>query len=107
MRWHASWWNPSAMSRLHRRQAVENRNPAQPATVRPIIALLCFGTNPNQNGRSPCTLRITGAIYATDQRQRQRAWRERHRGEPRGNKAMMMQLALLHARVARLEAGTG
>ena len=36
--------------------------------------------------------------------ERQRAWRERHRGEPRGNKAMMMQLALLHARVARLEA---
>ena len=39
--------------------------------------------------------------------ERQRAWRERHRGEPRGNKAMMMQLALLHARVARLEAGSG
>jgi len=35
--------------------------------------------------------------------ERQRAWRERHRGEPRGNAAMMAQLAALQGRVAQLE----
>ncbi|MFL5282965.1 MAG: hypothetical protein ACJ8AW_18730 [Rhodopila sp.] len=35
--------------------------------------------------------------------ERQRAWRLRHRGEPRGNAAMMAQLAALQARVAQLE----
>ena len=32
------------------------------------------------------------------------AWRERHRGEPRGNAVLLAQLAALHARVAQLEA---
>jgi hypothetical protein len=36
--------------------------------------------------------------------ERQRIWRERHRGEPRGNKTLMTQLAALQARVAQLEA---
>ena len=36
--------------------------------------------------------------------ERQRAWRERHRGEPHGNKAMLAQMAALRARVAQLEA---
>jgi len=36
--------------------------------------------------------------------ERQRIWRERHRGEPRGNEAMMAQLAALHVRVAQLDA---
>jgi hypothetical protein len=35
--------------------------------------------------------------------ERQRAYRARHRGEPRGNKAMLAQLAALQARVAQLE----
>jgi len=35
--------------------------------------------------------------------ERQRAYRERHRGEPRGNAAMMAALARLQARVAQLE----
>ena len=35
--------------------------------------------------------------------ERQRAWRERHRGEPRGNPAMQAQLAALQGRVAQLE----
>jgi len=35
--------------------------------------------------------------------ERQRAWRERHRGEPRGNAAMKAQLAALQGRVAQLE----
>ena len=35
--------------------------------------------------------------------ERQRAYRERHRGEPRGNAAMMAQLAALQGRVAQLE----
>jgi hypothetical protein len=35
--------------------------------------------------------------------ERQRAWRERHRGEPQGNEALMAQLAALQARVAQLE----
>lgn len=35
--------------------------------------------------------------------ERQRIWRERHRGEPRGNRAMLAQLATLQARVAQLE----
>jgi hypothetical protein len=34
----------------------------------------------------------------------QRAWRKRHRGEPRGNPAMQAQLAALQGRVAQLEA---
>jgi hypothetical protein len=37
--------------------------------------------------------------------ERQRIWRERHRGEPRGNKTLMTQLAALQARVAQLEIG--
>jgi BMFP domain-containing protein YqiC len=36
--------------------------------------------------------------------ERQRAWRERHRGEPRGNKALTAKLAALQARVVQLEA---
>ncbi|MFL5252762.1 MAG: hypothetical protein ACJ8AI_07690 [Rhodopila sp.] len=36
--------------------------------------------------------------------ERQRIWRERHRGEPRGNKVLMTQLAALQARVDQLEA---
>jgi hypothetical protein len=36
--------------------------------------------------------------------ERQRAYRERHRGEPRGNAAMQAQLAVLQGRVAELEA---
>jgi uncharacterized coiled-coil protein SlyX len=36
--------------------------------------------------------------------ERQRAWRERHKGEPRGNKALMAELAALRARVTELEA---
>jgi hypothetical protein len=39
--------------------------------------------------------------------ERQRIWRERHRGEPRGSKPLLAQLAALQARVAQLEAGTG
>jgi|SRR3954451_908369 hypothetical protein len=39
--------------------------------------------------------------------ERQRAWRERHRGEPRGNTAMQAQLAVLQGRVAQLEVETG
>jgi len=35
--------------------------------------------------------------------ERQRAYRARHRGEPRGNAAMMAELARLQARVAQLE----
>src|SRR4051794_2441707 len=35
--------------------------------------------------------------------ERQRAYRERHRGEPRGNTAMQAQLAVLQGRVAQLE----
>jgi hypothetical protein len=36
--------------------------------------------------------------------ERQRAWRERHKGELRGNKALMAQCAALQARVVQLEA---
>ena len=36
--------------------------------------------------------------------ERQRAWRERHKGEPRGNAKLMGELATLRARVAELEA---
>src|SRR5690348_5943170 len=36
--------------------------------------------------------------------ERQRAWRKRHRGEPRGNPAMQADLARLQGRVAELEA---
>jgi hypothetical protein len=35
--------------------------------------------------------------------ERQRAWRDRHRGEPQGNKALMAQLAALQGRVDQLE----
>jgi hypothetical protein len=35
--------------------------------------------------------------------ERQRAYRERHRGEPRGNAALQAQLAVLQGRVAQLE----
>src|SRR3954453_17507078 len=35
--------------------------------------------------------------------ERQRAYRERHRGEPRGNTAMQAQLAVLQGRVAQSE----
>src|SRR4051812_28090063 len=35
--------------------------------------------------------------------ERQRAYRQRHRGEPRGNAAMLAQLAVLQGRVAQLE----
>jgi hypothetical protein len=35
--------------------------------------------------------------------ERQRTRRERHRGEPRGNKPLLAQLAALQARVAQLE----
>jgi len=35
---------------------------------------------------------------------RQRAWRERQKGKPRGNRALMTELAALRARVAELEA---
>jgi hypothetical protein len=34
----------------------------------------------------------------------QRAWQERHRGEPRGNARLMAELVTLRARVAELEA---
>jgi hypothetical protein len=34
---------------------------------------------------------------------RQRTWRERHRGEPRGNAVMRAQLAALQRRVVQLE----
>lgn len=37
--------------------------------------------------------------------ERQRAWRERRKGQPRGNRALMTELAALRARVAELEAG--
>src|SRR5690348_16824361 len=36
--------------------------------------------------------------------ERQRIWRERHRGEPRGNKVLLDKLAALEARVVQLEA---
>src|SRR4051794_19003467 len=36
--------------------------------------------------------------------ERQARWRERHRGEPWSNKALMAQLAALQARVTQLEA---
>jgi hypothetical protein len=36
--------------------------------------------------------------------ERQRLWRERHRGEPRGNAAMLAELAAIQARVAQLSA---
>ncbi len=36
--------------------------------------------------------------------ERQRAWRERQKGKPRGNHALMTELAALRARVAELEA---
>ena len=36
--------------------------------------------------------------------ERQRAWRERHKGEPRGNKALLAHCAALQARVVQLEA---
>jgi hypothetical protein len=36
--------------------------------------------------------------------ERQRAWRERHRGKPRGNATLMTELATLRARVAESEA---
>jgi hypothetical protein len=36
--------------------------------------------------------------------ERQRAWRERQKGKPRGNQALMAELAALRARVAELEA---
>src|SRR4051794_10226029 len=36
--------------------------------------------------------------------ERQRAWRERHKGKPRGNARLMAELATLRARVAELEA---
>ena len=36
--------------------------------------------------------------------ERQRAWRERHKGEPRGNAKLMTELATLRARVAASEA---
>jgi BMFP domain-containing protein YqiC len=36
--------------------------------------------------------------------ERQRAWRERHRGEPQSNKALTAKLAALQARVVQLEA---
>jgi hypothetical protein len=36
--------------------------------------------------------------------ERQRAWRQRHKGEPRGNARLMAELATLRARVAELEA---
>src|SRR5690242_7204369 len=35
--------------------------------------------------------------------ERQRAWRQRHRGEPRGNAAMIAQLAAMQGRVVQLE----
>ena len=40
--------------------------------------------------------------------ERQRAWRERQKGKPRGGaRALMTELAALRARVAELEAGAG
>jgi hypothetical protein len=36
--------------------------------------------------------------------ERQRVWRERHKGEPRGTKALLAQCAALQARVVQLEA---
>src|SRR4051794_5790291 len=36
--------------------------------------------------------------------ERQRAWRERHRGKPRGNAKLMTELATLRARVTEVEA---
>jgi hypothetical protein len=39
--------------------------------------------------------------------ERQRAWRERQKGQPRGNRALMTELAALRARVAELEAAAG
>ena len=36
--------------------------------------------------------------------ERQRAWRERHKGEPHGNKALLARCAALQARVVQLEA---
>jgi hypothetical protein len=36
--------------------------------------------------------------------ERQRAWRQRHKGEPRGNARLMTELATLRAGVAELEA---
>jgi hypothetical protein len=36
--------------------------------------------------------------------ERQRAWRERQKGKPRGNPALMTELAALRAHVAELEA---
>ena len=36
--------------------------------------------------------------------ERQRTWRERHKGEPRGNKILLAQCAALQARVVQLEA---
>src|SRR3954466_679102 len=36
--------------------------------------------------------------------ERQRAWRERHKGKPRGNATLMTELAALRARVAEFEA---
>jgi hypothetical protein len=39
--------------------------------------------------------------------ERQPAWRERQKGKPRGNQALMTELAALQARVAELEAAAG
>src|SRR3954468_8561182 len=50
------------------------------------------------------TLRRSERNMAQATTERQRAWRYRHRGEPRGNAAMMAQLAALQGRVAQLEA---
>jgi len=36
--------------------------------------------------------------------ERQRAWRERHKGKPRGNAKLMTELATLRACVAEFEA---
>ena len=47
---------------------------------------------------------ITVAGMALSNAERQRAWRERHKGEPRGNAKLMGELATLRARVAELEA---
>jgi hypothetical protein len=71
------------------------KNGCHQAACRTIMPLPCPISNPVTHNRNhPCPQTNT---------ERQRAWRERHRGEPRGNKAMQVQLAALQGHVAQLE----
>src|SRR3954465_13160740 len=60
----------------------------------PLVACLMVSISVMRNGGS----------MALSNAERQRAWRERHRGKPRGNATLMTELATLRAHVAELEA---